>query len=312
LKLKAQLSKTLVVITGPTGIGKTGLCTQLASALKSPIISADSRQMYREMSIGTAVPSPQQLKKVKHYFIGNLSIHDYYNASMFEIEAMELLQKLFKTFGLVIMTGGSGLYIDAVCHGIDDLPAVNNELRKELAEKYKLHGIQWLREQLITLDPDHYEIVDQNNPKRMMKAIEISLITGRPYSSFLTGKRKKREFNIVKIGLNRERKELYKIINTRVDEMIGSGLQEEAGKLYPFRHLNALNTVGYKELFDYIEGKTSLDEAIALIKRNSRRYAKRQLTWLARDREINWFHPSEYNRILLFIKNKAQIQYSPE
>jgi tRNA dimethylallyltransferase len=294
------------VITGPTGIGKTSLCLELASALGSPVISADSRQMYREMNIGTAVPSPGQLEKTTHYFIGNLSVHDYYNASMFEIEAIELLSELYKNLDLVLMAGGSGLYIDAVCRGIDDLPSVDKELRAEIANEYKQHGIHWLREKLKALDPDHYEIVDQYNPKRMMKAIEISMLTGKPYSSFLTGTKKKREFNIVKIGLNRERKELYHIINSRVDEMVDNGLLEEAERLYPFRHLNALNTVGYKELFDYMDGKTGLDEAIVLIKRNSRRYAKRQLTWLARDKEITWFHPEEPDLVLSFIRTRTR------
>lgn len=295
----------LVIITGPTGVGKTEVCTNLANAYEAPVISADSRQMYTEMKTGTAVPSPGQLKRVKHYFIGNLSIHDYYNASMFEMECLELLDNLFKKNKLVFMAGGSGLYIDAVCHGIDDLPAVDPILRKDLAARYRSEGIGWLRQKLKELDPDHYQVVDLNNPNRMLKAIEISTMTGRPYSSFLTGDLKKRSFGIVKIGLNLERQELYDKINARVDEMIAGDLLEEAQRLFPFRHLNALNTVGYRELFEYMDGKVSLDKAIELIKRNSRRYAKRQLTWLARDNEIKWFHPADYSKIFDFIRKQT-------
>lgn len=295
----------LVIIMGPTGVGKTEVCTDLAYAFQVPVISADSRQMYREMKTGTAVPSPDQLKKVKHYFIGNLSIHDYYNASMFEMEGIKLLKDLFNKTKLVFMAGGSGLYIDAICRGIDDLPTVDQALRKDLAAKYQSKGIAWLRQKLKELDPEHYQVVDPNNPNRMLKALEISIMTGRPYSSFLTGFKKERSFEIVKIGLNPERQELYNRINNRVDEMISRGLLEEARNLFPFRHVNALNTVGYKELFAYMDGKISFEKAIELIKRNSRRYAKRQLTWLARDNEIKWFHPSEYIQIMGFIKKQT-------
>ncbi len=294
-------------MTGPTGIGKTRLCVELASAFAAPVISADSRQIYREMKIGTAVPDPSQLSKVKHYFIGNLSIHDYYNASMFEAESLDLLKKLFANTKIVFMTGGSNLYIDAVCKGIDDLPTVDQELRKDLANKYQSNGIAWLRAQLKKLDPAHYEVVDLRNPNRMLKAIEISLMTGKPYSSFLTKKKKERFFNIIKIGLTRERNEIYDIINSRVDEMMDQGLLEEALTLYPFRHLNALKTVGYKELFDYFENKTDLQQAIELIKRNSRRYCKRQLTWLAKDKDIHWFSPEDMPLIFSFIKNQTSI-----
>jgi tRNA dimethylallyltransferase len=297
----------LIVITGPTGVGKTRVCTDLASRFRAPVISADSRQMYREMKIGTAVPEQAQLEKVKHYFIGNLSVHDYYNASMFEMESLALLETLFKKVNPVFMAGGSGLYIDAVCKGIDDLPAVDFGLRNELAEKYHSNGIAWLRQKLKQLDAEYYKIVDLKNPKRMLKAVEICLITGKPYSSFLLRKKKKRNFGIVKIGLNLDRKELYERINRRVDEMIRQGLIDEAAGLYPLRHLNALNTVGYRELFDYIEGKTSMEKAIELIKRNSRRYAKRQLTWLARDGETKWFHPGDQQGIWAFIEDRTGI-----
>ncbi len=305
--MKNNPSQYLIVITGPTGVGKTQVSTDIASTFKAPVISADSRQFYREMKIGTAVPAPTQLEKARHYFIGNLSIHDYYNASMFEVESLDLLTKLFTETNLILMTGGSCLYLDAVCQGIDDLPPVDPGIRKDIAAEYHSKGLSWLRQKLKMLDPDHYEIVDLKNPNRMLKAIEISLMTGRPYSSFLTREKKERKFNIVKIGLNLERKELYDKINSRVDEMIEMGLPEEAKDLYRFRHLNALNTVGYKELFLYIEGKTSLGRAIELIKRNSRRYAKRQLTWLAKDKEITWFHPSDLQGIIKLIEKQTGI-----
>lgn len=297
------LTGLLVVITGPTGVGKTQLCTELALAFGSPVLSADSRQMYREMKIGTAVPSREQLGKVKHYFIGNLSVEEYYNASKFEMEAIELLNELFRENTVVFMAGGSGLYVDAVCNGIDDLPTADPEIRNYISQKYKTSGISWLRDELKNLDPDLYDTIDLNNPKRILKALEICYITGQPYSSFLTGKKKDRDFKIIKIGLNIDREELYEIINRRVDEMIILGLIEEVRNLSGFRNLNALNTVGYKELFEYIDGKISLDRAIDLIKRNSRRYAKRQLTWLAKDKDIIWFTPGEYGRIYDFISH---------
>lgn len=297
----------LVVITGPTGIGKTELCISLAEKYSSQIISADSRQMYRELKAGTAAPSEEQLARVKHWFIANLSIHDYYNASMFEVEVTGLLEKLFKTCKIIFMTGGSGLYIDAVCRGIDDLPSVDMELREELASGYLKHGIEWLRSKLKKVDPGHYGVVDLKNPNRMLKAIEISIMTGRPYSSLLTGKTKSRAFSILKIGLRRDRKELYRMINKRVDNMMKHGLLKEAEQLYRYRHLNALKTVGYRELFDSMDGKTTLETAVELIKRNTRRYARRQLTWLGRYDDIYWFHPDDHEGISTLITNKTGI-----
>jgi tRNA dimethylallyltransferase len=298
----------LAVITGPTGVGKTRLCTCLAEMFDSPVVSADSRQMYREMKIGTAVPSSGEMARAKHYFIGNLSIHDYYNASMFEVDCLELLESLFTGNGLVFMAGGSGLYIDAVCRGIDDLPAVDHNLRKELVDKHRELGIDWLRQMVKKLDPDHYEVVDLRNPKRMLKAVEVSLMTGKPYSSFLGRKKKERGFIPFKIGLKLDREELYERINRRVDQMVVKGLVGEARALHPFRFLNALNTVGYKELFEYIDGNISLEKAVELIKRNSRHYAKRQMTWLARDTEIKWFHPDERDPIIDYIINRTGAQ----
>jgi len=293
--------KTLIAIIGPTGIGKTDLSIDIAQRLNTEIISCDSRQVYKELKIGTAVPSETQLQKVKHHFIGNKSISDYYNASMFEVEALDLLEDLFQKYNNVIMTGGSGLYINAVCNGIDDLPTIDQELRKELLQRLKNEGVESLRMQLKMLDPDYYRQADTKNPKRILKALEVSLQTGKPYSSFLTNPKKDRNFRILKIGLQRDRDELYERINLRVDQMIKEGLVEEARSFYKEKHLNSLNTVGYRELFDYFDGSISLEKAIELIKRNSRHYAKRQISWFGRDNEIQWFHPDESEKIIEFI-----------
>lgn len=298
------MKKTLVVILGPTGIGKTGMGIMLANHFKTEIISADSRQIYSEMEIGTAVPSADQRKKAKHHFIQTRSIHDYYNASMFEMEVLDLLQKLFLKKDILLLVGGSGLYVDAVCKGIDDIPTIDPEVRKNLVDQYNNEGIESLRRQLKFLDPEYYSKVDLKNHKRILKALEISIMTGQPYSSFLTRQPKVRNFQILKIGLNRERRELYEIIDQRVDSMVRSGLVEEAKNLFAYCKINALNSVGYKELFEHFEGKHTLEEAIRLIKRNSRRYAKRQLSWFSRDKEITWFHPTETGKIINFISNK--------
>jgi len=293
--------KTLIAIIGPTGVGKTDLSIDIAQRLNTEIISCDSRQVYKELKIGTAVPTKSQLQKVKHHFIGTKSIYDYYNASMFEVEVLELLDTLFQSFDNVIMTGGSGLYINAVCNGIDDLPTIDHELRTELLERLKNEGVESLRMQLKMLDPDYYRQADTKNPKRILKALEVTLQTGIPYSSFLTNPKKDRNFRILKIGLQRDRDELYERINLRVDQMIKEGLVEEARSFYKEKHLNSLNTVGYRELFDYFDGSISLEKAIELIKRNSRHYAKRQISWFGRDNEIQWFHPDESEKIIEFI-----------
>jgi len=299
------MKKTLVVILGPTGIGKTGIGIMLANHFKTEIISADSRQIYREMEIGTAVPSADQRKKAKHHFIQTRSIHDYYNASMFEMEVLDLLEKLFLKKDILLLVGGSGLYVDAVCKGIDDIPTIDPEVRKNLVDQYNKEGIESLRRQLKYLDPEYYSKVDLKNHKRILKALEISIMTGHPYSSFLTRQPKVRNFQILKIGLNRERRELYEIIDQRVDSMVRSGLVEEAKNLFAYCKINALNSVGYKELFEHFEGKHTLEEAIRLIKRNSRRYAKRQLSWFSRDKEITWFHPNDKDEIIRLIENKT-------
>ena len=278
----------LIVITGPTAVGKTEVAIDVAKSLRTEIISCDSRQMYREMRIGTAVPTAEELSAVPHHFIGNLSIHDYYNVSMFEQECLQLLDKLFMKYQTVVMTGGSGLYIDALCKGIDDFPTVDPEIRKTVADWFETGGIEYLRRQLKILDPEHHAKVDLRNHKRIMKAIEVSLQTGKSYSSFLTAKERKRPFEIEKMALNRPREELYERINRRTTLMMEEGLLQEAEALYPYRHLNALNTVGYKELFAHIDGQYDLNTAIELIRRNTRHYAKRQITWLMRDSELIW------------------------
>jgi len=291
-------TKKLIVIAGPTAVGKTDFAIQLAKYLKTEIISADSRQIYKELSIGTAKPNSAQLKEVKHHFVGNISIHDYYSAAHFELDIMELLSSLFKIHDHVVMVGGSGLYIDAVCAGIDELPDVDEDLRKQLNLIYKTEGLDSIRNKLKELDPEFYEIIDQSNPKRIIRALEVCIATGKKYSEQRTNNIKKREFEIIKIALNLDRKILYNRINERVDQMINEGLIDEAKSLYEYSDLNALNTVGYKELFDYFSDDITLEKAIENIKTSSRRYAKRQLTWFRKDPSYQWFHPSELEKVI--------------
>ncbi len=274
--------RTLLIITGPTAVGKTAYTIERAMELGTPIISADSRQMYREMRIGTAAPTDEELARVRHYFIGNLSIHDYYNVSMFERQALELLETLFVDHPVVIMTGGSPQYIEAVCHGMDELPDPNPKIRQYVSRLFQTSGVEALRAQVATLDPDYFSRVNPNDHKRMMRAIEVSLQMGRPYSQCLHQVRRRRDFKIEKYYLNRPREALFDRISRRVDAMMGQGLLEEARRLLPYRHLNALNTVGYKELFGYFDGRCSLEQAVEDIKTHTRRYAKRQLTWFKR------------------------------
>lgn len=299
------MKNTLIILLGPTGIGKTNLATDIALSLNTEIISCDSRQFYREMSTGTAVPSPGQLKKVKHHFIQHLSVDDCYSASNFEQDFTELTGRLFMQYDRLLMTGGSGLYIDAACGRIDDIPDVDPAAREKYLMKYEKEGIESIRQALSILDPDYYRSVDLRNHKRMLRALEICETTGSPYSRFLGRKGKSRNFNIIKAGLRMNRQELYERINRRVDMMIDNGLEEEARRLLPQRHKNALNTVGYKEFFMYFDGEISRDKAIELIRRNSRRYAKRQITWWAKDRDIEWFHPSEKDDILAYIRKET-------
>lgn len=271
------------MVTGPTAVGKTDYTIALAEKLRTPIISADSRQMFREMSIGTARPTEEELSRVQHYFVGTLSIHDYYNVSLFEQQVLKLLETLFLSHPVVIMTGGSPQYIDAVCKGIDELPDPDPVTRQYVQNLYQTNGIEALRAQLQLLDPSYFEKVDHNDYKRMMRAVEVSLQMKKPYSECLNQKPAERNFNIQKYYLNRPREELFDRISRRVDMMMEMGLLDEARGLYPYKELNALNTVGYKELFDYMDGKCSLEQAVVDIKTHTRRYAKRQLTWFKRD-----------------------------
>ncbi|MDD2953364.1 MAG: tRNA (adenosine(37)-N6)-dimethylallyltransferase MiaA [Parabacteroides sp.] len=295
---------TLVVLLGPTGVGKTELSLQVAEHLGSPIISSDSRQLYKDLPIGTAAPTAGQMARVRHYMVGTLSLTDYYSASNFEADVISLLSDLHKTIPAVVMTGGSMMYIDAVCKGIDDIPTVAPEIRDALYKQFETEGLAPILAELKEADPAHYEEVDRNNHKRVIHAVEICRMTGKPYSSFRTNIRKERPFRIIKIGLNRERDELCDRINRRVDQMMDEGLLEEARRVYPFRHLNALNTVGYKELFNYIGGEWTLDLAVEKIKRNTRVYARKQMTWFKRDPEITWFHPEDQERILAFLTER--------
>lgn len=297
---KREVEKTLVVITGPTAVGKTALTIDIARHYGIPVINADSRQIYRELKIGTAAPTDEQLRQAPHYFVGTKSIQDYYNASMYEQDVLAIIEDSTSTVN--VLSGGSMMYIDAVCNGIDDIPTVRDDIREEMKRRYAEEGLEALCEDLRRLDPEHYAIVDRKNHRRVIHALEICYQTGQTYTSFRTQTKKERPFRVVKIGLNREREELYNRINARVDQMMDDGMLEEASGLYDLRHLNALNTVGYKELFDYMDGKWSLEEAVERIKGNTRRYARKQLTWFKRDPEVRWFHPDEIEAIKRYIE----------
>jgi tRNA dimethylallyltransferase len=303
------MNNFLIVLLGPTGVGKTDISIDLAARFKCEIISADSRQFFREMSIGTAIPSEHQLNAVKHHFIKFLSVLDYYSASVFEKDVLDLLPSLFIKNNIVLMSGGSGLYIDAVCNGIDDIPDVDPEIRNKFIKMFSDSGVEGLRAALKVFDPEHYAKVDLKNHKRLMRALEICETSGRPYSSFLKKHKNERNFTIIKIGLQRSREDLYNRINSRVDDMIKAGLEEESGDLLKFRDLNALNSVGYREFFDFFDGLISREKAIELIKRNSRRYAKRQITWWGKDKDINWFHPDRIGEIIEYIDNSIKTEH---
>jgi tRNA dimethylallyltransferase len=290
--------KNLVVIVGPTGVGKTELCLQIAEHYDTPIINADSRQIFAELPIGTAAPTPEQMQRVKHYFVGSHHINDYYSAAMYESDVLSLLEKLFLAHDVVLLSGGSMLYIDAVCKGIDDIPTVDKATRELYKQRLNTEGLPVLLEELKRVDPEHYNIVDKQNPRRVVHALEICHMTGKTYSSFRTNTIKKRPFNIVKIGLNRPREELYERINQRVLHMMDQGLEAEARQLYPMKGLNSLNTVGYKELFKYIEGVIPREEAIRQIQSNTRQYMRKQLTWFKKDDTIQWFSPNNIEDIL--------------
>lgn len=292
---------TLIVLVGPTGVGKTELSLRIAEHLNTCIISADSRQLYKGIEIGTAAPTSEQLERVKHFFVGILNLSEYYSAAQYEVEVLKKLDSLFPSYPNILLTGGSMLYVDAVCKGIDDMPTVDRDTRNFMQEKYKKEGLDGLTRELKLLDPDYYYKVDLKNHKRIIHALEVCYMTGKPYSSFRTKEDKKRPFNILKIGLQRDRDELYNRINKRVEEMVEQGVIEEAKRVFHQRKLNSLNTVGYKELFKYIEGEWDLSFAIQKIQRNTRVYSKKQMTWFKRDTDIHWFHPSEENNILSFI-----------
>ena len=297
--------RTLFVLLGPTGVGKTELALRIAEMLGTPIINADSRQIYRELKIGTARPSNKQMSEVKHYFVGTLSMDDYYSASLYEQQVLALLDDIFKTSDYALLSGGSMMYIDAVCNGIDDIPTVDDVTRETLKKRLLMEGLESLCEELRQRDPEYYEIVDKQNPRRVVHALEICVMTGKPYSSFRTQEKKVRPFRIIKIGLTRPREELYKRINRRVDKMMKDGLLEEAKEMYPKREVNALNTVGYKELFEYMKGKFTLHEAVERIKGNTRRYARKQLTWYKKDEQIRWFHPDDKDEIISYIEQQS-------
>ena len=295
---------TLIVLIGPTGIGKTDLSLNIAEHYNTEIISADSRQLYADLKIGTAAPTPEQLARVKHHFVGTLQLTDYYSAAQYEAEVMKKLDELLKRHNVIVLTGGSMMYVGAVCKGIDDIPTVDEETRKTLMQHYENVGLERLCAELKILDPEYYDIVDKKNPKRVIHALEICYMTGQTYTSFRTSQTKERPFNIIKVGLRREREELYARINKRVDIMMEDGLLEEAKSVYQYKDLNSLNTVGYKEMFKYLDGEWELPFAIEKIKQNSRIYSRKQVTWFKRDTDITWFHPDDTDNIMSFIEER--------
>lgn len=297
----------LFVLLGPTAVGKTALSLKVAKLLGSPIINCDSRQIYKNLSIGTAAPTEEQLQEVKHYFVKILELQEYYSAAQYETDVIQLLNQLQLSHDNLLLSGGSMMYIDAVCNGIDDIPTVDSEVREQLKKRLQTEGLEPLRNELRLLDPEYYKIVDLKNPKRIVHALEICYTSGKPYSSFRVKEKKVRPFQIIKIGLRRDRNDLFDRINRRVDMMMEEGLFEEAQKLYPLRHLNALNTVGYKELFLHFDGKWDLSLAIEKIKKNTRDYAKKQMTWFAHDNNIHWFSPDNEKEIINFISEHSKL-----
>ena len=307
--------KSLIIILGPTAVGKTAVGIEVAKALGTEIISADSRQFFKEMSIGTAKPNEEELKSVKHHFINSLSVEDDYNVGMFEKDVLIVLDKIFQKKDTALMVGGSGLYINAVCNGFDEVPEADKEIRASITKMYIQEGIEYLRSTLKKLDEEHYRKVDIKNPHRLIRAIEVCMTTGKPYSELRKGEKKKRNFTSIKIGLNMDREKLYQKINERVDEMMKAGLLEEVRSLDKYKHLNSLKTVGYNELFNHLESVTSanaqspfrdLGQAVELIKQNTRNFAKRQMTWFRRDEEIKWFDPNDIQEIIQFVKTKIK------
>ena len=295
--------RILFVIVGPTGVGKTEVCMRVAKKMGIPVINADSRQMYAEIPIGTAAPVEEQLREVKHYFVGNLHLTDYYSASKYEEDVLSLLRTdpLFVQSPVALMSGGSMMYVDAVCQGIDDIPTIDAEVRSYMKQRLENEGLERLVEELRLLDPAYFAIVDRKNTRRVVHALEICHQTGRTYTSFRTRQCAPRWFKTVKIGLNRDRQELYDRINRRVLDMIDRGFVEEALRVYPFHEENSLNTVGYKELFEYLDGLCTLENAITRIQNNTRKYCRKQLTWYQRDPNVRWFHPDDFDGIMDYI-----------
>lgn len=296
-----MVQKTLIVIVGPTAIGKTSLTIELAKHYQTEIISADSRQFFKEMSIGTAKPSPEELAAAPHHFINSHSVNQLFSTGDFEVQALALMEKLFAKHQVLLMVGGSGLYINAVCNGLDDMPEIDLDIREKLNQQFAEEGIESIRTQLAALDPEYFAKVDQSNPQRMIRGLEVVLSTGQKLSSFLTANKKERPFKIIKIGLNTDREKLYQQINYRVDLMMQEGLLEEVKSLEAYKELNALKTVGYSEIFDYLDGKMDLATAVDKIKQNTRRFAKRQLTWFKKDTQTTWFEPGQSEEVLDFI-----------
>lgn len=292
-------NKTLIIITGPTGVGKTEATLRIAEHFNVPVINADSRQIFSEIPIGTATPTAQQQRRVPHYFVGNHHLEDYYSASLYEQDVLNLINS--QDTSISLLSGGSMMYIDAVCKGIDDIPTIRPEIREEMMRRLELEGLEEMCNLLRKLDPEHWEIVDRKNPRRVLHALEICIQTGKTYTSFRSNTTKERPFNIIKIGLNRDRNELYDRINQRVLNMIDEGMIKEALRVYPKRTLNSLNTVGYKEMFEYLDGLTTLDEAIFKIQSNTRKYARKQLTWYKKDDNLQWFNPDNVEEILKYI-----------
>lgn len=297
-------TRYLILVVGPTAVGKTELCLNLAKKFQTEIVSCDSRQFYREMNLGTAKPEPEELAQVPHHLINSLSIEENYDVKQFEKDALEILHRLFKKHQAVIMTGGSGLFADAITEGLDEMPEINPQIRNEIIASYESKGLEYLQEEVRRLDPEYFEKVDVQNPQRLMRALEVCRGTGQTFSSFRVKNKVQRPFEILKIGLHREREELYRRIDQRMDLMINKGLFEEAEKLFPRRQLNSLQTVGYQEIFGMLEGNYDKEEAIRLLKRNSRRYAKRQLTWFRRDSDIHWFTPDEQEEVIRFVSER--------
>lgn len=293
---------TLIILLGPTAVGKTELSLRLADRFRSPILSCDSRQLYRDLPIGTAAPTADQLARAKHYFVGTLGLEDYYSAAQYEQDALAVLAQEFQTHDTLVMTGGSMMYIDAVCKGIDDIPTVDDETRNLLKQRYAAEGLEPLQKELRLLDPEYYAACDIRNTKRVIHALEICYMTGRTYTSYRVRAKKQRPFRILKVGLCRERTDLFDRINRRVTQMADQGLVEEARRVLPFRHCNSLNTVGYKEIFQYLDGEWTLDFALEKIRRNTRVYAKKQMTWFKKDEATRWFHPNDEAGILRYLQ----------